>query len=76
MDALAASLEANSSDTLKMLFDWADRIILVEDMMKKYVPKLYYSKLLILDIGPDRWGQSLNPELLQICSDLLSKAIK
>ena len=76
IDAIAASLEKNSNDTLDMLFEWADTIIVVQESMKDFIPKLYHKKLLVLDIGPDRWGQSLHPELLQICIDLLSKALK
>lgn len=74
IDAIAASLEKNSENTLKMLYEWADRIIVVQVGMEDNIPVEYLEKTLCLDIGPDRWGASLHKELLNICGNLLEQA--
>lgn len=74
IDAIAASLEKNSEDTLEMLYKWADRIIVVQVGMEDNIPVEHLEKTLCLDIGPDRWGASLHQELLNICGNLLEQA--
>lgn len=43
----------NSTATKDMLFRWADRIVVMEDHYRKYVPDTFASKLLVCDVGPD-----------------------
>jgi len=71
IDAVAASWEKNTKRTLDMLCEWADKIIFVEAQFIKYVPKKYSKKFIVIELGPDRWGNSLHPELINICGQLL-----
>ena len=72
-DPIAASLEKNSKETLQMLSEWADRIIIVQKEFVRHIPVEFRKKLVIIDIGPDRWFNSLHPELLKLAGDLLDK---
>jgi predicted protein tyrosine phosphatase len=72
-DALAASLDTNSTDTKLMLMEWADHIYIVEPDMWCEIPEDYKHKTRCLDIGPDKWGKSMEPELQDICYRLLEQ---
>lgn len=71
-DALAAGLVANTPETLEMLFDWADAILLTDTSLdpKNYIHSdLGKEKMHSFDVGRDRWGDPTNPELVQIMTD-------
>lgn len=70
-DALACSWEKNSPETLKMLFKWADRIIVMQEIFRKYVPEEYHEKLFTVDVGEDVWCNGLHPELLNLLIGML-----
>ena len=76
VDCVALSWEKNSPETLAMMFDWADEIYVMQDEFKKYVPEKFSEKLTVVDVGPDRWGCSLNPELLAIAGHEYNKAVR
>lgn len=60
-EVIAAGLKRLSSDTLQMLFDWADLIVLLDG---RYVDDIPPEKLLVWDVGPDRFEHHYNPELV------------
>lgn len=62
-EVLSAGLHTLSEDTLAMLFDWADRIILLD---KRYVNSVPREKLVLWDVGPDRYEHHFNPELVRL----------
>ena len=70
-DALACGWEKNSESTREMLFNWADRIFIVEESFKQYIPEKYEEKVTVYELGPDRWFNSLHNNLLQCCDDLI-----
>ena len=72
-DALACGWEKNSSETITMLCKWADWIMVMEPQFKDYVPVQYHGKIAVVDVGPDRWFNSLHPELLDLCNKLLQQ---
>lgn len=65
-DAIAASAEKNTEDTLTMLWDWADYVIVLAENVLPFLPKAVTTgrKFVMVDVGPDRWGTALHPELL------------
>ena len=65
-DALAASWKRNSLGTLMMLYNWADRIIIMQPEFREKVIPTCYHKITVYDVGPDRWGSALHPDLLEI----------
>ncbi len=71
-DALSVSAEKNSAETLAMLYDWADRVVWLTPDVKQWWPsRLSLSKVALVDVGPDRFGSPLHPEL---CGMLLPVA--
>ena len=49
---------------LEILFQWADHIIVMQPQYAEKIPEQYKSKIKICDVGPDRYGHSHNPELI------------
>src|SRR5262245_47933796 len=72
-DALACSVEKNSVDTLKMLFDWSELVIAVDTEVLDYI-KQYTTKAILINIGQDKWGMSMHPDLIPLACSLLDKA--
>lgn len=70
-DSLSCSWEKNSPETLKMLFEWADRIFVMQEIFRQYVPVEYHEKLHVVDVGPDIWGNGLHPDLLNLLIGML-----
>lgn len=71
-DAIAAGLVANAPETLTMLFNWADLILLTDMSLdpKNYIHSdVGKEKFQTFDVGRDRWGNPVDPELVQIMTD-------
>ncbi len=71
MDALACGWEGNSVETLRMLCEWAEAVIVMQEQFRQYVPKEFHDKLYVVDVGPDVWCNSLHPEMLRIIDEKL-----
>lgn len=67
-DAVAASWRWNSPETLALLCEWADYVYVMQDEFKEKIPERFRDKVGIADVGPDRFGNPLHPELIQILS--------
>lgn len=63
-EAIAASHAKLSDDTMEMLFEWADRIILMQPHFADRVPEVYVPKVKVCDVGKDVWMNPLHPLLL------------
>jgi len=63
-DALAVSTRKNNLETHQMLWEWADRIVVMQPEFKRFVLPQYQGKVFICDVGPDRWFNCLDPELV------------
>jgi hypothetical protein len=50
-------------EPMRMLAEWAERIIVVEPYMVEKVPVEFRSKVVQFPIGPDRWVDPKHPEL-------------
>ena len=53
-----------SKDTMSMLCTWADVVVILQPHMDESIPKKFKNKLLCVDVGPDRYGIWIHPELL------------
>lgn len=67
VDSLSCGFRTNSKETLEMLFEWADIIILMQADFIRVVPIKYHHKVHVIDVGPDRWF------VLHIVTDLIAK---
>jgi predicted protein tyrosine phosphatase len=69
-EVIAAGLNL-APDTLRMLYDWADRIVLLDARFSEGIPA---GKLVLCDVGPDRYEHHYNRELLLWLRMLLKTA--
>ena len=71
MDAISIGTRDNSVDTLEMLYNWADHIILTDKKMK--VPEHLNGKVRVYDVGPDRYFQGFRDSLIDKFLDYIEK---
>ena len=62
-EAIAVGLHQHSAETYKMLYDWADWIIVVDKKLAYRVPAEYSDKLKVWDVGSDRWFKGFDESL-------------
>lgn len=55
-EALSASHDRQTDGTLALLFDWADRIVVVQPQYAARVTPDHRHKVKVLDVGPDEFG--------------------
>ena len=58
-------INAASHSTKRMLYEWAEIIILVDGNFEDEIPAEYQGKLQIWDVGPDQYFLGFHPELLE-----------
>ena len=69
-EALACGQDANSAETIDLLCNWADYIIVVDNEYIKFIPEKHRindkgeQKMFCYNIGVDRFGYAFHPELL------------
>jgi len=63
-EAIAVGRLRVTMQTMETLSDWADRIVLMQPHMIESIPSRYHYKVRCVDVGPDRWGIYVHPELL------------
>lgn len=72
VEAIPIGVRTSSQETIRLLADWADKIVVVADgpIINKF-PKGYENKLIHIDIGKDKWVQAMHPKLVQIIKKAL-----
>ena len=65
-DVVPLGIKVSSPELQKMLFDWADWIILTDAQFKDLIPAEYATKLKLWDVGADKWHRPFNKELLDL----------
>ena len=68
-EAIAVGRLYMTEETMEMLSQWADRIVIVQPHMIESIPEECHAKVLCTDIGEDRWGYSFNGELLGMAKE-------
>lgn len=72
-EAAVAIGAGSSGDAIIPLSAWADRIALLEPGFKRYVPEEHWHKVVNFNVGPDRWSNPYNQELLAILSKMVDQ---
>lgn len=65
-DALAMGLSVSGEDTQKMLFEWADWVLLTDNNFADFIPGEYKSKLKVYDVGEDVFFRGFKKELMNL----------
>jgi hypothetical protein len=60
-------------DTLAMLTEWADLIIVLAPEYADRIPTDFTNKMRVWDIGPDKWRNSMHPELHNLLGEQVEK---
>lgn len=65
-DPIAYGIEKAAEDTMRMLFGWCDRIVVMQPEYADEIDRLNIGKprYCICDVGPDVWSNPLHPDLL------------
>jgi hypothetical protein len=63
--AIAVGIQ-RSGDGLTVLSDWADHILTLETGFAEFIPPQYRHKVIDFHVGPDRWSNPYNQELLKL----------
>jgi hypothetical protein len=61
-EVIPVGLNRHSDETLQMLYDWADRVVVLDKRLSARVPR---DKLVLWDVGPDRYPRGFHPELVR-----------
>lgn len=64
-EALAAGMYSTSRATRKMLYEWADIIILHLPSIKHWIPEEYHHKVRVWDVGKDIFFRDFDKGLKQ-----------
>lgn len=70
-DTIPVGTDMHTAETLEMLYNWADHIILLDDMLLSRIPKKYHVKLKNWSVGVDRFPRPFNPELYRIAKNMI-----
>ena len=71
-EAIATGMEIMSPETKEMLFNWAERIILVDKILESEIPEQYKGKLKVWDVGPDRFFRGFEKDLLEMYQNYIN----
>lgn len=72
IDAVSASLECNSPDTLDLLYAWANYVLIMDERLMQYVPEEWEKhRVRLCAVGPDHFGDPFRMDLLQKVFDTL-----
>lgn len=70
-DVLAIGWEKNTKETMEMLCDWADRIIVMKKEFCDKIPAKSADKMICFDVGRDVWSNPFHPELRHKIDNIL-----
>ncbi len=56
------------------LGEWADKICVMEPHFASHIPPHLHPKILHFDVGPDRWSNPYNQELLTLLGGMVKHA--
>jgi predicted protein tyrosine phosphatase len=65
-EAIAVGRQRVSPQTLRTFCAWADRVVVLQPHMEESIPEEFRPKVWCVDVGPDRFGLSIHPELLAL----------
>lgn len=72
-DVIASGLDILSDESKKMLCDWADKIIVVDETLKDKVPEDSRDKMVVWDVGGDKYFRGFEQELIEKYANYINK---
>lgn len=62
-EAIPVGWNRVSRETMTVFCQWADVVVIMEDHMREHIPREFAAKIRVADVGPDRYGMHVHPEL-------------
>jgi hypothetical protein len=62
-DVIPVGTHTFTKETLAMLYNWADHIIVTDRILESLIPEEFKSKVKVWNVGIDRFPRPFNPEL-------------
>jgi len=62
-ETMTIGLEYHTPETKKMMFEWADKILVPEEKLLTLIPEEYKHKVKFYNIGEDKYPRPFNKEL-------------
>lgn len=72
-DVISCGAYTFSQETLVMLYDWADKIIVTTREVLESVHPEYQDKVILVDLGPDPYGPNFHPPFKDKARQLLTE---
>ena len=72
-ETLSAGVGYHTPETLKMLYEWADVIVVPEDKLLALIPEEYKSKIKFYNIGKDIYNRPFNQILFQKAKKMMEE---
>ncbi len=72
-ETLTAGLAYHTPETLKMLFDWAEVIVVPEYKLLSLVPEQYKSKIKYYNLGEDKYPRPFNMILYNKAKEIMRR---
>ncbi len=73
IEAIAAGAHTAGWVGLKVLSEWASHIFVMEPQFIEQIPYEERDKVIVIDVGPDKWSNPYNPELLALVDSLYER---
>lgn len=64
VDVIPVGMNSNSPETIRMLAEWCDVFITMTPNLGRKLPQEFQHKLMVCDVGQDRYKSSKHPELI------------
>lgn len=68
-EAVACGVDGAES-AIPVLGEWADYIFVMQPHFMDWVPEALRHKVVVTDVGYDKWSNPYHPELLALCRNL------
>lgn len=69
---LACGMENNDDDCRRMLFEWADAVVILHRDFESGVMPEFRHKMHVFDVGDDVWGNPFDPDLQMKIVEMLN----
>lgn len=75
VESLCCGIEAVTDDTWKMLYAWADKVIVMYEPLIAQIPQPH-DKLLLCDVGHDVYWRGIDDRLKALCADFMEREMR
>ena len=75
LQAVACGWQTAGHSALPVLCRWASDILILDDSYLQYIEEEYHSKVTAIHVGPDKWSNPYNQNLLNLLYKLVDEKL-